>query len=518
MKKRKVSASSTLKKRTKKTNHKDETIPQGPESVADIEFHTPHSEVSQIEVPPPPHSDVIRTEFHTPKMDSPDITIDAETLTKGIKKKNRTEEEEFVSLFYDYPDFIRFVETEVCGTSSDCFCDLLTSTTTTVTKPKSHFLLSLFSSTVVDTTKEFDYTVFTTRAPEGYSLYSAINRQVLSGTTPFFDAMKEIFKIIPHLEPSKRKEGNRYSVHRYMLILDRLIYFYNVYLLQHQSKLKGFSNTAAFVVYTHGAYPIYNVADRTSIKEVRNPVENMFVCYKSAPGCVAREAQDQILKEVSDKGSYLWTMTNGIKTKGFVNFDEVAFPDYKCPVKNSSSAAGCCFAEVLRRGNSMEHYIGPNTKKYIDKMYYTNVGEHDYVIDLNEFDKVSESKTLDPVQKITASAVTLTDFLKARMTPKYKGTVLRSYSFRLSDLMDYASEVLGKTNVFIYDRSCGVTLPIMVDSSGTSVLPPIETIIPLVEGYSREGLGKKSSRRGNKANRTRNKRIRKTRRHHRGRL
>lgn len=505
MAKRKVSVASTHKKRTKKTHHTEPEQEQEDLPTAEV-FGTPRTNPESI-----PSLDV----FHTPNTGSIDTPpIIAEIITKGIKK-NRTEEEEFVSLFYDYPEFIRFLETEVCGTSSDCFCDLITATNTSISNTQPHFLLSLFSSTVVDTRKEFDYTVFTTRAPDGYGLYSAINRHVLSGTTPFFDAMKEIFKIIPHMEPSKRKEGNKYSVHRYMLILDRLIYFYNIYLLRSQRKLKGFSNTAAFVVYTHGAYPSYTVEDRTSIKEVQNPVENVFVCYKAAPGCVAREHQDQIIKEVSNKNSYLWTMTNGIKTKGFVNFDAAAFPDYKCPTKSACSAVGNCFSENLRRGNSMEHYINPASKKYIDKSYYINVGEHDYVIDLNEFDKVSESTTLDPVQKITASAVTLTDFLKARMTPVYKGAVIRSYTFKLSDIIDYAAEVLGKTNVFVYDRSCGIIFPRMVNDQGVFVEHPIETVAALVEGYSREGFGEKTAT-AKRTNKRRKKRVRKTRRRRRG--
>jgi hypothetical protein len=377
----------------------------------------------------------------------------------------------------------------------------------------SEFILSLFSKQRFRG-NDFDYSIFTTRAPDGYNIYSEVNTQVLGGTTPFFDAMKNLFKRIPRFEPSRETIGNKISLYRYMILVDRLIYFYHIYILHTQRKLNGFSNTAGFVIFYHGAYRSFEETDKSLIRKVKPPVENLFICTKAAPSCVAYSYPNEIIREALNEKYYLQSMTDEIINKGYVNFDKVAFPDYKCSKKKQDKCVADCYFEGIRRGNSMEHYISPKTDEYIDKIYYSGIGELRYIIDLEKFDIARKSDLLDTQELLKSCCITETSFIKDRMVANKVGSMIKGYYISLRDIMHYAS-YLGKQNVFIYDRSCGtidtmtktekVIDPITRKETIKTILPPIEDVIPLMERFARLGFGISKRKRHKQKNKTKNR-------------
>jgi len=251
------------------------------------------------------------------------------------------------------------------------------------------------------------------------------------------------------------------------------------------------------------------------------PIENLFLFSKATPGCYAYESHinNPEIMDSSDKNSYLWLMTNNIKQKGYVNFDEVAFSNEECLRSGERDCVANCYLELSRRGNSMEHYISPKTNQYINKNYSRKLNEKLYIVDLEKFDAVRESPTLSAEEKLKRSCITGTDFIKERIVNRYKDSVLTGYGLKLSDIVDYAAQVLRKPNVFIYDRSCGVILPmsryekridpVTKEEYNEHILPEMGLVIPFVEGYRIKGLGISKRRKYRKKRKTqkRNKRT-----------
>ena len=506
MKKRRSTIESMPKKKTKTQGEKE------PGYSTEIDtpdvFLTPKTLEEII-----PNSDVDIEEFHTPKsVEEEEEPFDVASMIKETKEKESTEGERFFRIFYDYPGFINFIESEVCNTGSDCFCELMTSISP-AKHSTSEFISSFFSKKRFNA-RDFDYSIFTTRSPDGYSIYSEVNPHVLGGTTPFFDAMINLFKRIPRLDPSRETTGNKISLYRYMILIDRLIYFYHIYILHTQRKLNGFSNTAGFLITYHGAYRSFEETDKSLIRKVKPPVENLFICTKAAPSCVAYSYPNEIIREALNEKYYLQSMTNEIKQKGYVNFDRVAFPDYKCSKKKQDKCVANCYLEGTRRGNSMEHYISPKTDEYIDKIYYSGIGELRYIIDLEKFDIARKSDVLDTQELLKSCCITETSFIKDRMVANKAGYMIKGYYISLRDIIHYASH-LGKQNVFIYDRSCGtidpmtkqekVIDPITRTETIKTILPPIEDVMPLMERFARLGFGISKRRRHKQRGRTKNR-------------
>lgn len=473
----------TSTRKYKKSKSKEiEPIETEPEVEIDTEYF--HDVITGPEFEPPPvpiqadPTPIDLGSFHTPRTDAP-IKTPIE-ITEALKKAP-TEEEMFFRIFHDYSGFMEFIKTEVChkpfSTDHFCFC---------FKKLNPHF--------------------FSTGAPPGYSLYTAVDLELVERSDkPFFDSMKRVFSRIPHFKPSIVTE-NRTTEHLYMIMLDRLIYYYQIYTLMNNNQLKGFSNTAGFVIYLHGAYPIYDASNEESIKNVKSPTENMFLCTKSSPGCFAYGYPGSILEDFENKNSSLWTMTNNLENKQYVNFDEVAFKPTK---RSTDTTMAVCYLSDTKRGRAMEHYIHPNRNKYINKMYQGKcVDGLCYVLNLEKFNMVRSDPHMKIEERLAFSNILEEPFIMSRRANYPDGTFI----LNLSDIVNYASDVLKKKNVFIYDRSCGVFDYTIVN--GEDVLPPIEKVITRVEEYTREGFGKSRQKKRivRKISKKNKRSIRKTRR------
>jgi hypothetical protein len=302
----------------------------------------------------------------------------------------------------------------------------------------------------------FDRTFFILTAPSGYSIFDipVVYLNDANREYNFFLGMTYLLSIIPHLKPNIHTVEGKVSEHTYFLILDRLIYYYQIYMLYNRRELyNNFRDTAGFIIYMHGAYETY---DFTTVRNVVSPVENLFICTKAAPGCVTADYGSNIFDDTKNSDSPLWTMAGNIYEKGFAIFDEVVFRSKPCKRveqhKNLPFSRGFCYEPDSKSGRSMEHYIGPNSKQYLNKIYEGNRTDFKcYVIDLEQFSKtkVDSSSYL----MIHSSNIFNQEFMKDRM----KVINNTRFTIYLSDIIDYCAQVLRKKNVFIYDMSCGKT-------------------------------------------------------------
>jgi hypothetical protein len=481
--------------------------------------------------------DIPDSDFHMPKTGEEEelpikLPSELEQLIgeqRKQKKRIETDEDEFVAIFNDYPAFINFINTDVCAINNNCFCEFMKAPTGKSTSP---FTLSfLYTEEKKEEKLYFDYSFFTTRAPFGYSLYTSIPQIRERSSTPFFDAMRTLLERIPRYSPSRVPDSeNTVTLHKYMIIIDRLIYFYNIYLLKNQHKLNGFSNTAVFAVLFHGGYCSYDVDEAGVVNDVPPPVENVFICSKAAPSRFSYSLGSPSNPRVTF--DMLTEITNDVKSRGYVNFDAAVFPYYKCSRANKDKCVANCYSELIREGNAMEHYITPNTTQYIDKQYNYDLDDKRYIIDLEQFDRLQTSG-LSNEEKYLNSSITETEFIKSRFKPYYTGSKIKGYMITLKDIIDYASQVLNKQNVFIYDASCGVIIPMttwkpsvnvhtgkkIFDSTGKQVttieLPKAKQVEPLTKKAAQKGFGKSIKRRHRKTKKNKrrrhNKRITKRR-------
>lgn len=485
MKRRTVPVTTRKLKRSKSKKIEPPEI----EPEVEIDAESFHDVITGPEFEPTPvpiqsvHTPTDLGSFHTPMTDAP-IKTPIE-ITEALKEAP-TEEEMFVRIFHDYSGFMEFIKTKVChkpfSTDHFCFC---------FKKLTPHF--------------------FSTGSPPGYSLYTAVDLELVERSdTPFFDSMKIVFSRMPHFKPSIVTE-NRTTEHLHMIMLDRLIYYYQIYILMKNNQLKGFSNTAGFVIYLHGSYPIYDVSNKKSIKHVKSPTENMFLCTRAAPGCFAYGYPGAILEDFENQDSSLWTMTNNLENKQYVNFDEMAFKPKKY---SDDSTMAVCYLSDTKRGRAMEHYIHPNRNKYINKIYQGKCADGlCYVINLEKLNLTRSDPHMKIEDRLAFSNILEEPFIMRRRSNYPDGTFI----LNLSDIVDYASDVLKKTNVFIYDRSCSVFDHTLVN--GEILLPPIEKVITRVEGYTREGFGKsrrkkKGVRKMRKMSKRKKHIVRKTKRRH----
>jgi hypothetical protein len=295
-----------------------------------------------------------------------------------------------------------------------------------------------------------------------------------------------------------------------MILLDRLIYYYQIYLLFNENKLEGFANSVGLAIYTHGSYEEYNVNDPIYIERVKAPVENMFICTKSAPGCITHDYGELIMDDFLNQDSSLWVMSNNIEQKRYVNFDETVFRLGECERKKRRNDLNYafCYREDTKRGRSMEHYISPNSKRYIDKLYQGNRDDYKcYVINLETFYNIRDSP-ITLYEKIQRCSIIEDPYFKSKLTYSSDN---KTFTFFLSDIMDYCSRVLQKTNVFIYDRSCGGT-PGTRRVNGILIYTPIEDVIRATNEFARQGFGIKKMKHHKRKSKKNRKSNRKTRR------
>jgi hypothetical protein len=373
-------------------------------------------------------------------------------------------------------DFIPFMDfvNEECRDSNDIFCNL-------------REMLNL------------EY--FTSRAPLGYSL-NDVPLKHINQEKPFYSAIKYLFSIIPHFAPSIVNYPNRCTEHSYMIVLNRLIYYYNIYTLLSNNELSGFSNTAGVYISTHGVYDEYS---KKNMKNIPRKMDNLFHCLKSSPGCVTYELN--ISHYISNKHSPPTMMVADLESKGYINFDKDVFEfkhsfvDNYDPVQLDNLKANC-YIEDSKRGRAMNHRISPNTKKYVDKHYYGSQSDHTcYIIDLELLSEISK-QTRDVKRRL--------DYSNLYLKPEFSrgvyilGGKITNASTNLSKILEYYSNVRNKKNIFVYDAACGVENE-----------PDPASIVPKTIDFSiSEGLGikRKKNKSKRKVRKTKTKRRRITKR------
>lgn len=362
-----------------------------------------------------PTNDVIVTEL--PRYEEPDSTVDS-----------------FVTKFPDYPEFKNFLDTYVAQLSPVEYRNYLACVS------------PLY---------------FTRLAPLEYS-FSMVETSILHKPRPFYHAMLYIFSKIPHFSPSITSEGpNKLSEHSYFIYLNRLIYYYNLYINLSNGLLNGFENSAVVAVMLHGGYDTFDeIIDISSWGNLKN----VFICTKSTPGLFSYHCKDdRVSKSYASKGNLFDKMFYSVNNYKALSFDEINNQIYQF---NKSSVAANCRIINKRMGGAMEHYIIPKTNEYIEKIYSTKLEEgeefftnnNDSIIDIQAFGSLDDS--MDAQTRLRNSNLLLNrDFIES-LGPSRMSTIIiqdqrvKSASIFLGDIIHYYS-TLGKENIFIYDTSCG---------------------------------------------------------------
>jgi surface protein len=271
---------------------------------------------------------------------------------------------------------------------------------------------------------------------------------------PFYNALRYIFKIIPHFSPSSEvdpRNTKSTSEHSYMVHINRLIYYYHLFHLFNLSELKGFENTGCVIIFTHGTHD--NPKDTRTLDEptANNKLENIFVCSKAAMGCIAYDSDAHLVDSAKD-GNLLDEMCESIKRFSSIPFDEIIFNYYGS--QDTKKISGNCRTNEYIFGGPMQHKIGPNNKGFINKTYTGSVEDSTiYIIDVETFCNVKEIHR-NPMKRLTESNILLKPELNVKNLKIKNGKII-DFDVELSDIVNYYSKVLRKKNLFVYDRSCG---------------------------------------------------------------
>ena len=234
-------------------------------------------------------------------------------------------ESNFFTLFRDFPYFMEFIYDNVCGPTANTLSNGIP-----VIDP-----FCLFKDALT-------YDFFMGKASVIYQSLSSegFPEDIYKTRTPFYNGLKYIYaNKIRRFKLSTNKGKIIYPIvseHEYLVILNRLIYYYKIFLLSRKSKLRGFANSAGCVILTHGGYDEYTENIRKPIIEPEEEEEeenyyenaketfnlkNVFICAKASPGCSSYGTS----RHLSKPNSELNVMIDNIRTKGYVNFDQTAF-------------------------------------------------------------------------------------------------------------------------------------------------------------------------------------------------
>jgi hypothetical protein len=336
--------------------------------------------------------------------------------------------ERFLSLFPDYPGFIEFLNNNLSAMS-----------------PLEYDLYYRHMSPLD----------FTTRAPAGYSFleiprdatissnvlglyedYSIRVYPVLDFRQPFYAALKYIFSIINHFSPSVEREGIKKSEQSYFIMLDRLIYYYNIY--NNIANLSNTEDTAVIAIFTHGGYMRYS--DHESVSRDTN----LFICTKSSPGSFAvNMCEAQNLFDLGSISKISETMYRNIETNSFISFDKVILEHYEVSIPRIQANPRI---ETNQFAKSMQHYINPQIHRYKNKRYTTDKMYHNVVLDVIEFGKMSGSAE-DRISNL--------NLLSDPEFKKYMRERKDIEEFTLKNIINYYIYEKQKKNIFVYDFSCG---------------------------------------------------------------
>jgi hypothetical protein len=344
---------------------------------------------------------------------------------------------------------------------------------------------------------------------------------------PFYAAMRYVFSIIPHFAPSVARDPRMKkttSEHSYMIHLNRLIYFYNLFYLFNEEKLRGFENTGCVCIFAHGTMdPSHKVFLDGDSFEHHN-LENIFVCSKAAMGCPAFD-YNHSPEDAAHDGELLDDMYEAITSFASIPFDEIRSKLYGCQDELRTSAN--CRTKTYAFGGPMQHYIGPNIYGFIDKTYGGSITDNTcYIIDVERFHQM-KGTSASPVERLNKANLLMNSAVQVRDIRMENGKIM-DYEIWLSDIVRYY-DAKGKQNLFVYDTSCGsfedsrVAFSAAFEASdsgrieGHLAMAPFEADrIQITSDLAREGWGMRKQMAKKKSYRTRkNKRApRKTRKHH----
>ena len=410
---------------------------------------------------------------------------DEEEQKADITAENKTKErdsESIIRTFYDFEEFIAFFNTQVCPTGGTQL-------------PDGTFNVDDFCH---KTSQQLTIDNFTTDVPPELSLLSIDPSIYETSQTPFYTAIKYVNTKIGRFKLT-------YKLKNYMILLNRLIYYYNIFLLIKNHKLNGFNDSTGIIIYSHGGYIKY---DESDIVPLERPIENVFICNKATPGCATYSYDFIIESDIKYPNSTIHVMTDNIEKKGFVNFDQSVFridvPDIN-PLDESRQTAKMVPSIIAnphknRRtfGIEMQHYILPRSDVYINKTYMGKDSDNTFfVFDLEELKKFYQDEETNIRTYGTNifyhpyNILNLPLFQHKTITNKYGRIKIH---FNMKNIMDYCKEK-GKPNVFIYDTSCGVI--------GDISQKDYEEIIIRVNQSVEKGFGRRLFRAKNKTKKAR---------------
>lgn len=376
----------------------------------------------------------------TPPPPQPIPSLAPSTPPRPSLAPTPTPEIPFRERFPDFDDFKEFIDSRICGSSlsEDEFASVISGIRKSNGMKASNAFCYNFKGKIIEET-------FTVNSPPGYSFNDIPMSVTDEKEDPFHEALKYLYSEIPHYKPSVEMIPGKMSEHLYMVLLDRLIYYYNIYILLAENKLRGFENTAGIVIFSHGHYPSYQT---DVIVDVPESVDNLFCLTRSAPGCYIQGLSNGLSKEAKNKKSAIWEMTDQIVTDKFVTYDIIAYN-----VMSNLSFGSCydCYVVDKKRGRSMETNISPNTKQFINKTYQLIFDEHKvcYVIDLERFYQYRDIIE-DPDELLSVCSIVDTEYIRGVSQIRDNKVMIT-----LKNIVDYCADVLGKQNIFIDDRSCG---------------------------------------------------------------
>lgn len=416
-----------------------------------------------------------------PKSEYTECHAVIEPYTPQELEAHHSEIESFMSTFADYPQFIGFI----------------------------HDFISAFSPNEYESYySKISPLYFILSAPPLYRITPAsIPAEVLSKnpTEPFYQALRYIFSIIPHFAPSKERDfihSKSTSEHSYMVHLNRLIYYYNLFRLFNKSGMNGFEDTAGVVIYTHGKYPEPRITMSLTDRFFEGgTLDNIFMCTKAPLGCSAYGIDEWPLHDAADDALFD-EMYESIDEYSSVPFDELISKKYGS--KNISRYSGNCRTSEYMIGRPMNHYIGPNTKGFIEKIYGGNYKDITcYIIDIERF-HASKELYETPIDRLRYANLLLNTNVQTKYIDVENGKIT-DFETRLSDIVKYYSKIR-KRNLFVYDTSCGTFADtaendaydevVYNTNEGTqeghpALIPFIETRSRIAQEFGNQGWGKK---------------------------
>lgn len=226
---------------------------------------------------------------------------------------------------------------------------------------------------------------FLQKAPKGYSFSDVPRKNINFDKRPFYHTMLEIYQKLPRVDPSAEKSqgmfayftrsattpDDRYTEYGYSIYLNRLIYFYQIYMNEQQ--LQGFQNTAGVILLLAGGH--YDSPPQ--VASLPEPLENIFVCNETPFGFPAKVSSDDG-EHVVMNGNVAEKMYHSIANYHFVPYDEISSPP-SIPNKGAS-------VKVLP-GDAMKNYISPNMHGYINKKYVAKPNRC-YILDVEKVKQI----------------------------------------------------------------------------------------------------------------------------------